>query len=127
MHEQTPAQRQAEFHAALAEHLRNHPHLPIVNVAYNYVGSWQLQVIGEDIPGLVAWARSLGVEQLSAMAITDRAWSAVRAYSRLGPCRVGVFTGVDGFPRDVTAVTLVELEHFTEHGTLPGAGGTHAR
>lgn len=124
MPEQTPAQRQAGFLTALAEHLRAHPHLPIVNTAYDHGGGWQLHVISDGLAGLIRWARSLGAEQLSAMAMIDAAWSAVKTNTQLGPWRVEVFVRVDDFPRDVTAVTVVELEHFAVHGALPEAGGS---
>lgn len=123
MGEPTPAQRQAEFLTALARHLRAHPHLPEVNISSLFGYGWKLQVLA-DAGGLVAWAHSFGGEQLTALPIDDADWSAVHVSTELSGVGVDAYTRVDAFPRDVTALTVADLEHFAEHGTLPGVGGS---
>lgn len=122
----TPAQQQAEFLTALASHLRAHPHLPVANTHAHGRGGWQLHIIQDGASGLIAWARSLGAEELSAMAITDATWSAVKVCTRMGSFQVDTYARVDDFPRDVMTLTLADLEHFAQYGTLPEAGGCDA-
>lgn len=121
---------QAVFLRALAAHIERHV-LPPVNIASDHSGGWSLQMLGRapahDATDVAAWARSIGVTDLS-----------VRS-SRLTPQVVVEATGhVDGWPvrpwgrvdtlrgaaglvaSGVASIDVNALAHLAEHGHLPG-------
>lgn len=104
----TPALRQAEFLVALAAHLCAHPRLGEVHIDGD-----RLHIVGDEQSAeLIPWARSLGVEQLTAMAIDDEDWSCVGFWAEIGPTQVRVWARIDGLPRTATELTVDELEQF---------------
>lgn len=126
MTEQTPAQEQADFFAALAKHLRAHPDLAEVS-PYGHRDYRNMRILSAEPNGsapaeLAAWARSLGVESLTSLPLPDETWSSVDFRGHLGRFPVRAWAKVDDLPKDVTELTVAELEHFAEHGTLPEAG-----
>lgn len=129
MPELTPAQQQAAFLRLLADHQDAHSGLAeVATQPYRIAPArWQIRILNPDHADrdpwpLIRWARSLDAEQLRAMPITDEAWSSVKFDAEIGPHAAQVWAPIEGLPRDVTSLTVSDLEYFAAHGTLPEAG-----
>lgn len=136
----TPAQKQAVFLRALADHIDAHPDLPRVTVDRSVVPpTWRLRTYEDETTKFTALCRSLNVTDLRVFVLDG--FAECRAAARIGGIDVTMWSAVDDLQRhlvedhsvwacisehDGLRLTVAELEHFATHGTLPEAGGTDA-
>lgn len=134
----TPAQQQAVFLRALADHLDAHPDLPHVTVDRSLVPStWRLRAYDDEATKFTALCRSLNVTGLRVFVLDG--FAECRAATRIGGIDVTVWSAVHDLQRhlvedrsvgacisehDGLRLTVSDLEYFATHGTLPEAGGT---
>lgn len=128
MSERTPAQEFADLLSALAGHLRENPHLATPDV-YG-LGKLQVGTRPDNPSTLVDWFRSLGVRDLRVDLFDG--YAAVHAVDVLIGSSVArdVWGAVEGLEKLLVhgggywklPLTITELEHYAQHGTLPEAG-----
>ena len=105
----TPAQHQAAFLRALADHLDAHPDLAPVRVLGGRRTDLQL-CSAHTAADLIAWARSLDIEQVHVQLISNNAYLHVFGELPHGH-RVDVWdVPVDLDPADFTDDTVVSLD-----------------
>lgn len=138
MSDLTPAQEQAVFLRALADHLDAHPGLPHVTVDRSLIPpTWRLRAESDETLKFTALCRSLNVTGLRVFVLDG--FAECRAATRIGGIDVTVWSAVHDLQRhlvedrsvgacisehDGLRLTVSDLEYFATHGTLPEAGGT---
>lgn len=113
-------QQQGSFLVALGVHMCTH------GLAATSVLDMTLPPVGVRVPdaaALTAWARSLGVQRLSAMPITGQGWASVEFATSVAGDAVTVWAPVEGWPPDMVSLTVDDLARFSDTGTDPTREG----